>query len=302
MSKRMSFALVLVSLIAGASVLQAKEKPTIAAGPDVRKGDPPPGNAMSLSGPQARAALRETIKAIWAGTLKRCQIGLCDIVTISDVKDVSIRSSGIAFTQPYTYDLGHKGNSDGKKVWDFKGEKTNYAQEFDYRFEGRGQQLYSVLFDPRDMRGLLVPGMIWSNKADAQKFADAFNRLLYAAYHPGDEDNEFAAFTAAAKAWRENPVKPPLSAETERQRILAENAIQEKNLDAAIEHYESGVEAQPTWPAGWYNLALIYAEQKNYSDAADRMKHYLELVPDAPDAKDARTQMIIWEDKAGKQQ
>jgi hypothetical protein len=28
------------------------------------------------------------------------------------------------------------------------------------------------------------------------------------------------------------------------------------------------------------------------------MKHYLELVPDAPDAKDARTQLIIWEDKA----
>ena len=28
------------------------------------------------------------------------------------------------------------------------------------------------------------------------------------------------------------------------------------------------------------------------------MKHYLELMPDAPDAKDAHDQMIIWEDKA----
>jgi len=36
----------------------------------------------------------------------------------------------------------------------------------------------------------------------------------------------------------------------------------------------------------------------NYADATDRMKHYLELAPDAPDAKDAREQMIIWEDKA----
>jgi len=33
------------------------------------------------------------------------------------------------------------------------------------------------------------------------------------------------------------------------------------------------------WPAGWYNLALIYAEQNNYADAVDRMKHYLELAP-----------------------
>jgi hypothetical protein len=28
------------------------------------------------------------------------------------------------------------------------------------------------------------------------------------------------------------------------------------------------------------------------------MKHYLEPVPDAPDAKYPRVQMIIWEDKA----
>ena len=112
----------------------------------------------------------------------------------------------------------------------------------------------------------------------------------------------FREFQPKAAAWRALPAKPPLSPEAERQRILAENAIQEKDFAAAIEHYESGVETQPMWPAGWYNLALIYAEQNNYADAVDRMKHYLELAPDAPDAKDARTQMIIWEDKAAKQQ
>jgi len=137
----------------------------------------------------------------------------------------------------------------------------------------------------------------WSEESAAQEFADAFNRLLYAAY--GNE--EYVAFSAAAKAWRENPGKPPLSPEAERQRILAENAFQEKNLGSAIEHYESALEIQPMWPEGWFNLALMYAELKNYADATDRMKHYLELVPDAPDARDARTQMIIWEDKAAKQ-
>lgn len=58
------------------------------------------------------------------------------------------------------------------------------------------------------------------------------------------------------------------------------------------------MEIQPTWPTGWFDLAMIYAEQKNYADASDAMKHYLELTPDAPDAKSAREQMIIWEDKA----
>jgi tetratricopeptide (TPR) repeat protein len=69
-------------------------------------------------------------------------------------------------------------------------------------------------------------------------------------------------------------------------------------LDSAIEHYEAGLEAQPMWPVGWFNLALIYAEQNNYVDAADRMKHYLELASDAPDAQSAREQMTIWDDKA----
>jgi len=43
---------------------------------------------------------------------------------------------------------------------------------------------------------------------------------------------------------------------------------------------------------------MIHGELKEYADAADCMKHYLELVPDAPDANDARNQMFIWEDKA----
>jgi tetratricopeptide (TPR) repeat protein len=115
---------------------------------------------------------------------------------------------------------------------------------------------------------------------------------------PPIQEADWHDFQPKAAAWRALPVKPPLNAETDRHRILAENALKEKNLDSAIQHYEDALEIQPTWPAGWFNLALLYAEQKNYADATDSMKHYLELVPDAPDAQQAREQMIIWEDKA----
>jgi tetratricopeptide (TPR) repeat protein len=156
-------------------------------------------------------------------------------------------------------------------------------------------RLYNVGYLPNPVHSSMdVTVFLWAEETAAQNFADAFNRLLYAAY----QDEEFKTFSAAAKAWRENPVKPPLSPDADRDRVLAENALKEKNMDSAIEHYENALEAQPTWPAGWFNLALLYAEQKNYADATDRMRHYLELVPDAPDAKDAREQMIIWEDKA----
>jgi tetratricopeptide (TPR) repeat protein len=302
MRKRIGCVLVITLLIVGVTTLQAKEKPTIAAGPDVRKGDPPPGNAMSLSIPQARVALRETINAQWAGTEKR--------YTCSGVRDFSIRSSGFTFTRHWTnrYPFGQASeNYDSKTAWDFKEEKTDYVQVFGYRFPyvNAGQQFYSVESctrpdaRPEYLKKHEYPSLLWSDQADAQKFVDAFNRLVYAAYHREEEaKNEFVAFSVSAKAWRDNPVKPPLNPEADREWILAENAVKEKNLDSAAEHYEAALEIQPTWPTGWFDLAMIYAEQKNFADAADAMKHYLELTPDAPDAKDARTQMIIWEDKA----
>lgn len=135
--------------------------------------------------------------------------------------------------------------------------------------------------------------------AKAQAFADALNRLsAYARSEASGPEDEWRGFQAKAAAWRGLVTKPPLDSEADRHWILAENAVKEKNLDAAVEHYEAALEIQPAWPTGWFDLAMIYAEQKNFADAADAMKHYLELTPDAPDAKDARTQMIIWEDKA----
>ncbi len=104
-------------------------------------------------------------------------------------------------------------------------------------------------------------------------------------------------FQPRAAAWRELATKPALSPDAERHRLLAENAVKEHDFDSAMDHYESALEIQPTWPAGWFNLALIRSETNAYADAIDSMKHYLELVPDAPDAKDAREQMIIWEEK-----
>jgi tetratricopeptide (TPR) repeat protein len=254
---------------------------------------------MALSIPQARAMLKEAMKKKYVGRMHFGILMASMTGNLEEATDVKVRTGGFDLVAPFTW-MGTR--NEGKYSVDFKKEDYIHAHSFKF-----GHVFYSVGFLPNPewpalgLRGMnngwVVPvQFVWSSEADAQEFADAFNRLLYAAYR----DEEFPTFSAASKAWRENPVKPPLSPEVERHWILAENAIQEKNLDSAIEHYESAVEVQPMWPAGWFNLAMIYAEQNNYADATDRMKHYLELVPDAPDAKDARTQMIIWEDKAAK--
>jgi predicted TPR repeat methyltransferase len=94
-----------------------------------------------------------------------------------------------------------------------------------------------------------------------------------------------------------------LPEEARKQRLLAESYLREKDFKGSIEHYELGVKACATWPEGWFNLALLYGETSEYALAADRMKHYLELMPNSPDAAAARDKIVIWEDKAanGKQ-
>jgi predicted TPR repeat methyltransferase len=80
--------------------------------------------------------------------------------------------------------------------------------------------------------------------------------------------------------------------------VLAENAFKEQDLVGAVEHYEAAVQAYAMWPEGWFNAALLYEALGDYEYAANRMRHYLELAPDAPDARAARDKVIVWDDKA----
>jgi hypothetical protein len=113
-----------------------------------------------------------------------------------------------------------------------------------------------------------------------------------------DYADELAAFEQQTTAWRALVTKPPLSDEAYKDRLLAEDALKSRNLDASAGYYEAGVAAEPTWDQGWYNLALLYAEQNDYFDAAQCMKHYVILMPDAPDAREAKDNIILWEAKA----
>lgn len=310
-TKNMWCGLVTVLLMAAPLALLGDEK-TATTAPSVKKGDPPPGNAMTLSIPQARAAIKEATEKKYSGTMKYCQriimVKACETFVLSAATDVHVRTTSFNLATSYTDKVvgASATNMDGKVAVNFKKDKDqDYIQAYRLRlYPGTSAKvdwfpnpLYNVGYLPDPEHSPMAWATLeWSDATAAQEFADAFNRLLYAAYR----DEEATAFRAAAQAWRENPAKPPLSPEPSRHRILAEHAFQEKDFDGAVEHYESGLEIQPMWPEGWFNLALIYAELKNYADATDRMKHYLELVPDAPDANDARTQMIIWEDKAAK--
>lgn len=126
-------------------------------------------------------------------------------------------------------------------------------------------------------------------------FIPAINRLRAFAVEQGRAVNDFPE---QAAAWRALAVKPPLPDEVRKQSVLAENAVKEKQLIMAMIHYETGLKLYPTWPQGRFNAALIAAELGTYEEAIEHMQAYLDLVPGASDAEQARDQVVIWEEKA----
>ena len=106
-------------------------------------------------------------------------------------------------------------------------------------------------------------------------------------------------FPQQAAAWRALTTKPPLAEGARILRLAAEDAIKRQSPAEALNDFELGVQADPTWVQGWFNAALLAGELGFYFDAADHMQNYLELLPDAPDAKSARDQIDLWRYKAG---
>jgi len=99
-------------------------------------------------------------------------------------------------------------------------------------------------------------------------------------------------------AWRALAVKPPLPEAARRYQVLAENAVQEKRFQDAANYYNQALNIEPFWPEGQFNLSLVDGELRNFAGASSHMRMYLELVPDAQDARQAEDKIIIWDEKA----
>jgi hypothetical protein len=144
--------------------------------------------------------------------------------------------------------------------------------------------------------GYLRNGVFFDDRSEATAFANAIYSYKNTAV-AGQRAAE-AAFSEGAKKYREMATKLALPEDVQRFRIMAEDAFRNKDFKKAAWYYEQGLEIEPLWPQGQYNAALLCAEIQDYASAALHMKRYLELVPDAPNAKVAREKMYFWEGKA----
>lgn len=105
-----------------------------------------------------------------------------------------------------------------------------------------------------------------------------------------------ATFAEQAARYRALPVKPVLSEELRRLIVQAETLRERKDYAGAIGLFRQALRQDPVaYPAGYFNLALLYEQQENYLGAAETMKKYLLLQPDAKDARAAQDKIYSWE-------
>ncbi len=102
-------------------------------------------------------------------------------------------------------------------------------------------------------------------------------------------------FAVAAEQYRMADPKPALPEEARRFKVIAESAVRDKRFSDAANAYEDGLKLVPGWPEGQFNAALMLGELRYYDEAIDRMKKYLALVPNAPNARAAQDKIYAWE-------
>lgn len=109
-------------------------------------------------------------------------------------------------------------------------------------------------------------------------------------------DKELARFESLAAQYRALTIKPPVSEEQRRYIVQANALAEQKQYEKAHEKYLKVIKLDPTsYPAAYFNMALLAIQEHDPRTAIFRMKQYLLLVPDAQDARSAQDKIYEWE-------
>jgi hypothetical protein len=126
--------------------------------------------------------------------------------------------------------------------------------------------------------------------------ADQFVAAVYRINHPIPGSAQMPDMCIS------NPVRGLQSPDVETEAVQAAAAIRRKDYLHAINLYQQIQQTAPCWPRGYYNSAVILAQNGDYTDAINDMRIYVQLVPAASDAQRANQQIAIWQDQVQESQ
>jgi tetratricopeptide (TPR) repeat protein len=199
-------------------------------------------------------------------------------------------------------------NEPGSSIEDIQvtGEGITFKDTFD-------NSLFSIKFN--DVQSLILyqvvgmsnsyyillggKGIFYTSQGAAQDLVDNILAIkYYQSVRSLNNDAAFEDFQQKANIWRALSQKPFIPEEVHRFIVLKDDAIQNNEFDKAADYYEQALAIDPMWPAGQYNVALIYEQLKVYPMAVMHMKRYLALEPDAANARAMQDKIYLWEEKA----
>jgi len=135
---------------------------------------------------------------------------------------------------------------------------------------------------------------VFADFADAKRFADDVFVIQQVLQKQNDERR--ARFEASAAQYRALTVKPPVSEEQRRSIVQANALVQQKQYAKAVELYQAALDLDPvSYPAAHFNLALLFAQTGRFASAIATMQQYLQLSPEAADARSAQDKIYEWE-------
>jgi hypothetical protein len=113
-------------------------------------------------------------------------------------------------------------------------------------------------------------------------------------------NGEEKVFETALQEYQDAKGKLQLPEDARKYYEQALDAVDDKEFNDAIGLYQKTLAVAPWWPVGYYNCALIMADQGDYADAVDYGNKYLKLEPDSPDARKTQDLIYKWQRKAEK--
>lgn len=109
-------------------------------------------------------------------------------------------------------------------------------------------------------------------------------------------DSRLTAFKTVAEEYAALLVKPAITEEQRAIIVQANYYTREKSYEKAIELYKKLLTSDPAvYPAGYFNIALLYAQLERYEAAILNMKKYILLDPGSPDARSGQDKIYEWE-------
>ena len=136
----------------------------------------------------------------------------------------------------------------------------------------------------------------------AMKLQDAYNCLDTAwIYNPGlteeDRENKGKILEDFFKIYPLMKTKPEISEQVRKYAVQASGATQDKNYGEAIKLWSVTLNMAPSYPLAYYNRALLYERAGQFKNSIADMERYLQLAPDASDARSSRDKIYEWEGK-----